>query len=162
MLKTEWTSELDGSSYRSLGDVRLWYFGLELSCLSKERLEAGKALLREVVGRSLRYLGDEYRDLEQMLASGESPAARDISPAIDPAVVHRMLEAQRDEWLDSPVPGLGFKSPRQAASDPAMREQLDEIFKVLEYLEEQKRREGEAYLDVTDLRRELGLPPIGS
>lgn len=54
---------------------------------------------------------------------------------------------------------LGGKSPRQAAGDPQMRERLEEVLKVVEYNEEQKRRAGEPYMDIADLRRELGLPP---
>ena len=162
MLRTEWMSESGESSYRSLGDVRLWHGRLELSCLSKERLKAGKALLKRVAGRLLLHVGDEYQDLEDVLESAEPSPSRDISEEIDPAIVRRMQEAQRDEWLNTPVPKLGGKSPREAARDPAMRAELDEMFKVLEYIEEQKRADGETYLDVADLRRELGLPPVGS
>ena len=160
-LRSEWMSESGESSYRSLGDIRLWPGRLELMCLSKERLKAGKALLKKIGGRLLRHLGDEYRDLEDVLESAGPSPARDISSEIDPAIIRRMREAQRDEWLDTPLPNLN-KSPREAARDPAMREQLDELFKALEYIEEQKQRDGEPYLDVADMRRELGLPPLGS
>ena len=50
------------------------------------------------------------------------------------------------------------QGPREAARDPAMREALDEMFKALEYIEEQKHRDGEPYFDVTDVRRKLGYP----
>jgi hypothetical protein len=162
VLRTEWMSVSGELSCRSLGDIRLWTGRLELSCLSKERLKAGKALLSKIVGRLLLHLGDEYRDLEDMIESAEPSPARDISSEIDPAIVRRMLETQRDEWLNTPMSRLGNKSPREAARDPAMREQIDELFKVLEYIEEQKRQDGSPYLDVADLRRELGLPPVGS
>jgi len=162
VLKTEWMSVSGELSCRSLGDVRLWAGRLELSCLSKERLKAGKALLSKIVGRLLLHLGDTYQDLEDMIESAEPSPARDISSEIDSAIMRRVLETQRDEWLNTPVPGLGDKSPREAARDPAMREQIDELFKVLEYIEEQKRQDGRPYLDVVDLRRELGLPPVGS
>jgi len=160
-LRSEWTSESGESSYRSLGDVRLWPGRLELSCLSKERLKAGKALLKKIGGRLLRHLGDEYRDLEDVLEAAEPSPARDLSSEIDPAILRRMREAEREKWLDTPLPNLN-KSPREAARDPAMREQLDELFKALEYIEEQKREEGKPYFDVADMRRELGLPPLGS
>ena len=110
----------------------------------------------------LRHIGDEHRDLDDVLESTEPSPVRDISSEIDPAIIRRMREAQRDEWLNTPVPNLGGKSPRAAARDPAMREQLVELFKALEYIEERKRKNGEPYLDVADLRRKLGLPPGGS
>ena len=37
-----------------------------------------------------------------------------------------------------------------------MREALDEMLKAFEYMQEQKHRDGEPYLDVADLRRKLG------
>ena len=158
MLKTEWMSESGESSYRSLGDVRLWPGKLELSCLSKERLEAGKALLSQIVGRLLRHLGDEYQDLEDVLASAEASPSSGLAPETDPVIDRRMREALLEEWLNTPVPNLGGKSPREAARDPAMREEFDEMFKAFEYIAEQKRRGGEPYFDVADVRRKLGLP----
>ena len=92
--------------------------------------------------------------------AGPSPA-RDLSSEIDPAIIRRMHKAEREKWLDTPLPGLA-KYPREAARDPAMREQIDELFKALEYIEERKREEGKLYFDVADMRRELGLPPLGS
>ena len=154
--RTEWMSESGESSYRSLGDVRLWPGKLELLCLSKERLEAGKALLGQVVGRLIRHVSDEYRDLEAMIASAEaSPSSRPV-PEIDPAIERRMREALLEKWLDTPAPKLGGRSPREAARDPAMREAFDEMFKAFEYIEAQKHRDGEPYFDVADVRRKLG------
>jgi hypothetical protein len=154
--RAEWISESGESSYRSLGDVRLWPDRLELLCLSKERLEAGKALLSQIMGRLLRHVGDEYRDLEDMMASAESLPSSSPVPEIDPAIERRMREALIEKWLDTPVPKLGDRSPREAARDPAMRETFDEMFKTFEYIEEQKRRDGEPYFDVADVRRKLG------
>jgi hypothetical protein len=162
MLRTEWMSESGDVSFRSLGDVRLSTNRLELSCLSKERLEVGKALLKRIAGRLLRHLSDTYQDLEEMRESAPPSPLHDISPEIDPAIMDRVLKAERDEWLNSPVVVLNGRSPREAAHDPAMREQIDELFKVIDYIEEQKRQRGEPSLDVADMRRELGLPPLGS
>lgn len=160
MLRTEWMSSSGEPSYRSLGDVRLWHARLELKCLSRERLEAGKALLDEVMGRLLRHLGDECRDLEDVAEPARPAPARRVPSAIDRALIRQLQERQLAEWLDTPLPVLGGQSPRQAAGDPAMREQLDELFKTLDYIEEQKRKDGEPYLDVAEMRRELGLPPL--
>jgi hypothetical protein len=37
-----------------------------------------------------------------------------------------------------------------------MREEVSEMFKALEYIAEQKHRDGEPYFDVADVRRRLG------
>jgi hypothetical protein len=162
MIQTNWTAGPGGPTYRSLGDVRLWRERLELSCLSQERLEAGKALLKQVLDRFIRHLGDECQDLETTLASMEPPppAYEEKIPAeVEETLVREMMAAHRAEWLDSPVPALDGKSPRAASRDPAMREQLEELLKAIEYMEERRRRAGEPYTDVAELRRELGLPP---
>jgi hypothetical protein len=162
MLRTEWVSESGELAHRSLGDIRLWAGRLELSCLSRERLKAGKALLKKTMGRLLIHLGDEYQDLEDMLASAELSPPRDYSSEVDPTVARQMRQKLRDDWLNTPVPALGDMSPREAARDPDMREQLDEMFKALEYIERQKQKAGESYFDVAEMRRELGLPPMGT
>ena len=155
---TNWTSESGERNYRSLGDIRLWPTRLELLCLSTERLEAGKALLCQIGGPLLRHLGDEFHDLEEMIAQ---TANQEIEPHLnlDPVPERRILEVQLEKWLDTPMRHLGGQSTREAASDPAMREKLLEMFKGLEYIQEQKRQAGEPYFDVADLWRKLGLSP---
>jgi len=162
ILQGQWTAGPGGPTYRSLGDVRLWRDRLELSCLSQERLAAGKKLLKQILGRLIRHRGDEIQDLDAVLGSVEpSPPGyeEEMPPEIEEEIVRRMLANRGALWLDTSVPILDGKSPREASRDPAMHEQLEELLKAVEYMEEQRRREGEPYLDVADLRRELGLPP---
>lgn len=162
IMRTDWTAGPGGPTYRSLGDVQLWHNQLELSCFSQERLEAGKTLLKQILGRLIRHQDDEFRDLDTMLESAE-PSAPDyeeeIEPEVEEALLRKMMTTQRAEWPDTPIPALDGTSPRAAARDPAMREQMEELLKSVEYIEEQKRREGAPHIDVADLRRELGLPP---
>jgi len=163
MFQTNWeAADGKGESFRSLGDVRLWRNRMELLCLSRERLEAGKALLQEILGpRLIHHVGDEFKDIVQE-AFQEPPSSRRRRRALsreERAIAHRMLVEQRKTWVDTAVPALDGKSPRQAAGDPQMRERLEELLKAIEYNEEKKRRAGEPYMDIADLRRELGLPP---
>ncbi len=163
MFQTQWTATEEGKeSYRSLGDVRLWRNRLELLCLSRERLEAGKALLQEILGHHLiRHLGDEFKDIAQEAFQKPLPrrARRRAMSRKEWEIERRMIAEQFQKWPDTPIPVLDGKTPRQAAGDPAMRERLEEVLKAIEYSEEQKRRAGEPYMDINNLRRELGLPP---
>ncbi len=161
-MRTEWTAGPGGPTYRSLGDVQLWRHRLELGCLSRERLEVGKALLTQILGRLIRHRSDECRDLDTMLESAEPPPpsyAEKIPAEVEETLVRELMEGWREKWLATPAPALDGKSPRAASRDPAMREQLEELLKTVEYIEEQKRRAGKSYISVADLRRELGLPP---
>jgi len=159
IMKTDLVSESDTSPYRSLGEVLLWQDRLELHCFSRERLKAGKALLKEILGRLARHQGDEFQDVATALESLDSSPPYFPEEEVDEALSRQILAAQIEEWLDTPTPALDGLSPREAARDPAMREQLEEMLKTVEYIEEQKRREGDIYIDTADLRRELGLPP---
>jgi hypothetical protein len=162
ILQTNFVIEPEQTTHRSLGDIRVWRDRLELSCLSRERLKAGKALLKESLGRLIRHLGDEHQDIESMLALADAaPSARPREPISETqkAVTRQMMMDEYRKWLDEPIPALDGKSPRQAARDPAMRGRLEELLKAVEYMEEQRRRDGEPYNDVADIRRDLGLPP---
>jgi hypothetical protein len=121
-------------------------------------MEAGKALLRKILGRRIRHQGDEYQDLvKEAFASAEPARSADDEPisAEAEALAHKMMLDQYVEWPDRPLPALDGKCPR----DPALRETLEEVLKSIEYTEERRRRAGEPFFNVANLRRELGLPP---
>ncbi len=166
VMQAEWTAGPGGSggpTYRSLGNVRLWNNYLELGCVSRERLAAGKMLLRRTLGRLVRHQGDEFKDMDTANLAPAQPPSPDyeegIPAEIAETIVRERMVAQYAEWLDNPVPSLDGKSPRQASRDPGAQEQLEELLKTVEYVEDRKRRDGEPYIDVADIRRELGLPP---
>jgi hypothetical protein len=162
IMQTNFAIESAKITRRSLGDIRLWRNRLELSCMSRERLKAGKALLKKTLGRLIRHLGDEYQDTETLLASAEAAfplRRRESLSETKKAIARQMMMDQYQEWLDESIPALDGESPRQAAQDSAMRGQLEELLKTVEYMEEQRRRDGEPYIDIADIRRTLGLPP---
>jgi hypothetical protein len=149
-------------SYRSLGGVVLWPNRLELECLSRERLAAGKSLLTQILGKLITHRGDTFESVEQAMARPEKrPRARPEKPAIPPEVVAEVLQQEMEKhyatWPDVPLPALGGQTARQAVRTPAGRKQVAELLKQMEYREEQNRRQGEPYYDVNRLRRELGF-----
>ena len=59
--------------------------------------------------------------------------------------------------METPVPGLDNRTPRSAAQTAQGRAQLEEILKVIEYLEEENpTMQGTPY-SAQALRREFGL-----
>lgn len=162
VIRSSFVTEGDNLSFRSLGDLRLWQHRLKLSCTSRERLAAGKALIEETLGDLVQHLSDEYQDVETLLQSAEPPPPpqrREPMSREERELVHQMIVEQYKAWLDESIPALDGATPRQAAQDPAMREQLEELLKSVEYTEERRRRKGEPYVDIADIRRDLGLPP---
>ena len=154
--------ELEQDSYRALGSVVLWPNRLELECMSRERLTAGKALLTQILGNLITPRGDTFETLEQAMSKPEKRPRRqaptpEIPPEVEAEVLQQFVDKHYATWPDIPLPALGGKTARQAVRTPAGRKQVAEILKQLEFNEEHKRRRGEPYYDVNRLRRELGL-----
>lgn len=146
--------------YRSLGDVTLGPNRLELSCMSRARMEAGKKLLESILGNLIRHHHDEVMSFDEFMSQdfSEAPPPQPVPPEEAEALMKEFFEKRHWEWLDESIPALGGKTPREAAQDPEGRAELIELLKSIEYTEERRRKAGEPWFDVNKLRRELGLP----
>ena len=154
--RSEWISESGDRTFRSLGDVRLWSDRLVLLCLSRERLAVGKALLGKILGRRIRHVEDEYRELEDLATPADLAMPEEAAPGAPPEVDPETARRRLAQWLDTPQPNLVGKTPREAARDPDLAEEVDDMLKTYEYLAEERRRQGGPYLDVDEMRRQLG------
>ena len=156
-----------GPQVRTLGDITLWPTRLELSCISRERLAVGKALLSEVLDNLVRpYKHDriEPYDLEN-----PGPAAGSLPPKPSPApqlshdereaLLRRRSEEHSARWLETPLPALEDLSPRQASQTPEGRAKVIDLIKSMEYLDDLRREASRPVtMDLPYIRRELGLP----
>lgn len=160
MEASQWGGPAGTPQYRSLGDVTLGPNRLELSCMSRARMEAGKTLLESILGNLIRHHHDEVMSFDEFMSHEfpEEQPRETIPPAEAEALMKEFFEQQYREWLDESIPALGGKTPREAAQDPEGRAELIELLKSIEYTEERRRRAGEPGFDVNRLRRELGLP----
>jgi len=163
LLKTEWTEGPGQPSYLNLGDLSVATEWIELECVSRQRLAAGKALLESILGGQIRHSGDRYEDWEATL---DKPDSRPGSSRQRPsrkwkqegeAIQEDMLQRMTRDWLDQPSMD-GKLTPRQAAKTPEGRKRLIEILKQIEYHNDLRLREGEPpTMDADYIRRELGL-----
>ena len=64
--EVQWFLDENSPRYRNLGDVMLWPDRLELSCLSKARLDAGKKLLGKQLGTLIRHQTDRIESIDEM------------------------------------------------------------------------------------------------
>lgn len=71
--------------------------------------------------------------------------------------INEMAEAHWKEWIDTKVPALGNKTPRQAAADPVGREKLEGLLLQFEATERKNPGMNAVSPDIEKLRRELGL-----
>ncbi len=164
-LRTEWTEGPGKPSFLNLGDLSLGPRWIELECLSRERLAVGKALLEEILAGMIKHTADRFEDWEAAMEEIEtrpSRSRREPSPemaeemeTLDREMLHRLTA----NWLDQPFMD-GKLTPRQAAQTPEGRKEILEALKQIEYINDQRARDGEGpSMDADTIRRELGLPP---
>ncbi len=164
LLKTQWTEGPGQPSYLNLGDLRLAAKWIELECLSRERLAAGKALLESLLGKLIRHSDDRFEDWE----------AYDRKHSLEPGRLHEepsskwaeegrivqeeMRQRMTREWLDQPSIDGGKLTPRQAVQTLEGRKSVIEVLKQVEYYNELHVRKGDLpSMDLDLLRKELGL-----
>ena len=165
LLRTEWVEGPGHPSFLNLGDLSLGPKWIELECLSRERLAAGKALLEEILTGQISHAGDRFEDWE---AATEKSAAkppryrkelsREMKKDME-ALDIEMLQRFTVNWLD--VPSIDGKlTPRQAVQSPEGRKKVIEALKQIEYINDQRALDGEGpTMDADYIRKELGLLP---
>jgi hypothetical protein len=136
-----------------LGSARLTPTRLIVSSNSIERADALAARVREVVDRLATWKKRTREELPAMLG-GESLVI-DAQAVASPAA--SMTDAFR-AWLDSPIPTLGGRSPRDAVRDEAGRRCVHVMLKDMENRHARKPVDD---VDPARLRRELGLDELG-
>lgn len=116
-----------------LGNVELSGGAVLLSVNSAARADQGTAMLRAALGELVGAPLTEIQTIDQARESSPRKAPTDEIPlGVATELVHAMLDKQYRSLLDEPVPMLGDRSPRKAASTPAGREKLVAWLKHLE------------------------------
>lgn len=143
-----------GAEQARLGTIRVTGRNLVLETNSRDRLERGKALLAEIVGRDVEHAMDRLQDPWQAIAEeAESHAQRR-----DPAEARRIASEARlrvEAWLDEKVPALGDRTPREAARTRKWRPRLVEMLK--DHENHFARLAGDGIVDLGPIYDELGL-----
>jgi hypothetical protein len=130
------------------------------------RIETNSDRRAEALGRRVRdacagLLRDEKRKADSpssMLDAAKRDGARSKpSPpsAQEQAMLRELKEAHYREWIDTPIPALGGKTPRAATRSARSRQKLDLLLRDIENRE--SRLPAAERFDVARLREELGL-----
>ncbi len=144
----------------SLGDIDAERSRLVLECMSRKRLERGRALLERHLGDMIEYMDSSFTDPRDLRGEGRGSGGKERAAESDReatmAKVQEFLDLYYRDWVDTPLPSLGGKTPRQASKTRKNRMQLEELLKDLENSEERRRKSGEPAYDVRKIRRVLG------
>jgi hypothetical protein len=135
-----------------IGSARLTATKLVVCANSVERGDALRAQVESAIGALATW---RTRNKEKMRErfSGEKIAI-DAQATDSPST-----KAMYRSWLDTPVPGLGGRTPREASETEDGRRRVHLHLKVMENRHARKPQDG---LDPPQLRRELGLDDLGA
>lgn len=124
-----------------LGNITLFERELEVSCMSKERLERLMAMLEECMGAAIRRKSTLFQEPEEALKQfrrlderGEEPRS-EIPPELERKLLKRHFTEYYTRWVDMAVPALDNLTPREAARNPLYRTRLEDLLKDFEQAE---------------------------
>jgi hypothetical protein len=86
------------------------------------------------------------------------PAGPRDRPKQVEALEAEILATWRKKWVDEPVPALGNRTPREAASDAEGRPLLEALLRDFEHREDADRAAGRPLHGIAHLRNTLGMP----
>ncbi|MBI4745045.1 MAG: SEC-C domain-containing protein [Deltaproteobacteria bacterium] len=145
--------------FSALGSIKITANRLTLECISKERLERGKARLKEILGDIVQHKQDSVKAFEPSGSERDKRPSENIETGIDNeakiSLMSRYYSQYVEEWIKSPIPALNGLSPLESCKTEAGRARVDEILKGMENSEERNRRDGKPYMDVNKIREKL-------
>jgi hypothetical protein len=152
--------EPGGSFTRILGTFVLDAGRLTLETMSESRAERGRVFAERLLGDAVKYRATRHENLARALARAprrEPAPASTVPPELEREVVTGLYDQHYRSWLDEPVPALGNRTPRHAATLKTVRPKLVALLKELENHMEHERRQGRPAVDLGWMWGELGL-----
>jgi hypothetical protein len=149
-----------------LGQIEIEAGSLRVDVNSRRRAQRIRRQIERRLGGEAVFEGESARSVEELLAAAEAEpeekAAKrraeqkrlEAEPEVQ-ELMERMRREHWESWLDQALPGLGGRTPREAARDPRGRERLDAL--LLEFEWSAGRAPNPLSPDVGALRRQLGL-----
>jgi SEC-C motif-containing protein len=132
---------------------------LVFEAMSRERAERGRAMIESLAPGAVKHRATTYEAASQALRRSRPPApeSSDVPPEVQAEVIGAYLERHYRKWVDTALPALGGRTPREAASLKSLRPKLIALLKGMENAAERQRREGRPAYDFAWMWEELGL-----
>ena len=145
-------------SYRVLGNLKLGPDRLKLSAMGEDRFKVGKTVLEKNLEPAVKHRLDSIQTLESKLSEDRGASdTEEIDPEIQKGITKDFFDKYYRDWLDSKIPALGDKTPREAARTKEGRRELEELLRLLEFREQSRRENGQPEYDIAWIRKELGI-----
>ncbi len=158
VIKSEVIHHTGEIKWSALGNITVTPKQLILECISKERLERGKARLKEILKGLIRHRVDSFEEarIPQKEGLREREEERKISEQ-ERLILEKEIREYYNDWVSQPNPSLGGMTPLEAIKTDQGREMVIELLKNIENTEERKKKEGFPYFDVSILKKKLGI-----
>lgn len=141
-----------------LGDIKIEDNKLIICVNSVER---SKKIQKEIKRRLPEAIFESEKVKPLNLKNLKQKSAAPSPPTVEEKTIIRMyLKKYYKEWLDSPLPALNGKTPRQTAKTDEGKERLE--FLLLDFEMSNQHQSAHLEIDVQALRQELGLEPAFS
>jgi len=154
----------DGEA-KMLGRVFFDRDTLILECNSRERLKRGKEVIQQHVS-GVRHKVDSYEDIHKHLDSLKGkPVPKppsDIPLEVQQQLLPKLMERHWRKWPTEKIPALGGRTPKQAVRSKKGREQVIELLKSFENMEEHNKKAGKGFYDFSWMWDELEIEREGA
>ncbi len=147
--------DVPGSQPLVRGTVRRASDRIVVETMALERLRKLQAVVLEIVPGA-RLVDESTRSAADAFAeTGPDMPPQGAAPQLAAEDIAALVRQHEDRWLSERIPALGGLTPREAAANPATRE---ELIALLDDFEWQDRQTPNAFsMDVHRIRSELGL-----
>lgn len=149
---------------RLIAELELTPKHLVVRCNSRERLEGMKERLGELLDGVAKHKIDSHEDLQRALEESQrSPRhtraledPSDLPPELK-ETVHQMMREHMTTWLDTPIPMLDGKTPRQAVRSEKGRDDVTHL--LVRQQQGFNANPQTAGIDLSEIWQVLGLSP---
>lgn len=146
------------SNHLILGEIEIKETSLTIHVNSRERAKKIQSEIKKRLPEAcLLNIDDEPIDLNKLDSKNKKSIPYQPTPE-ERKITKHFLSDYYKKWLDTPVPALNGKTPRQAAKTQDGRERLEILLRDFELGNE--RKEVHEQIDVDWLRKELNLPSL--
>jgi hypothetical protein len=156
-----WEKRRDKESLTLLGTIRIKGKYLTLECNSRERLKRGKRIILKAIPDLVFHKSDTFQDpYEAMEKVKDRPRIETKIPVeFEQEFYDKFMRQHMEKWLNEKIPALDNKTPFESIKTKKGRARVVDLLKSFENTEEQKRRDGRPYYDLSWVWKRLHLTP---
>jgi hypothetical protein len=166
----------ESSGVGSVGRLRLCVDTLEVIAFGSQKFKFARKMIEKYLGACITFQVETENDLKEELRgrlqdkkgqrieppmNGRMERENEVPPEVQAEILSKFHEQHYRQFMDSPVPMLENKTPRQAAKNKMLRPKLIDLMKLhVHGIEKQNQENPYLSLDIDWVLDELGLEEL--